>query len=215
MKKVINQLENNFKLNKIQNSEFDKFKFSVMKVESESYDIEGIGHVSYLNSKALFGLMRIESIIINPIQVDASLFSIEYMKIINNKTTIIEQYDTLLNSERKEDEFINIRNKYKDYEKINEDKHWYDDLLYKSSFRIATNKKNDDVSENCINECVSVYIEQLKNSDKCDIDLKKQKTHKYSDGLIENGGPSTDVFNKGIGQEKTKEFFNKVVFFNE
>ena len=111
MKKVINQLENNFKLNKIQNSEFDKFKFSVMKVESESYDIEGIGHVSYLNSKALFGLMRIESIIINPIQVDASLFSIEYMKIINNKTTIIEQYDTLLNSERKEDEFINIRNK--------------------------------------------------------------------------------------------------------
>lgn len=159
--------------------------------------------------------MRIESIIINPIQVDAPLFSIEYMKIINNKTTIIEQYDTLLNSERKEDEFINIRNKYKDYEKINEDKHWYDDLLYKSSFRIATNKKNDDVSENCINECVSAYIEQLKNSDKCDIDLKKQKAHKYSDGLIENGGPSTDVFNKGIGQEKTKEFFNKVVFFNE
>ena len=35
---------------------------------------------------------------------------------------------------------------------------------------------------------------------------------KYTDGLIENGGISTDVFKKELGPEETKKFFDNIFF---
>jgi hypothetical protein len=37
-------------------------------------------------------------------------------------------------------------------------------------------------------------------------------TVEYTDGLIEKGGISTDVFKKELGDEETKNFFDKVFF---
>ena len=34
----------------------------------------------------------------------------------------------------------------------------------------------------------------------------------YSNGLIENGGVSTDLFVKAMGEEKTRVFFDQVLF---
>ena len=34
----------------------------------------------------------------------------------------------------------------------------------------------------------------------------------YTDGLIEKGGISTDVFKKDLGEEETKKFFDSVFF---
>ena len=45
-----------------------------------------------------------------------------------------------------------------------------------------------------------------------DPEEKKRRAAVYSDGLVANGGPSTDVFKKSFGDEKTKEFFDKVLF---
>jgi hypothetical protein len=42
--------------------------------------------------------------------------------------------------------------------------------------------------------------------------LKKAKAAEYSDGLIKNGGPSTDVFKKEFGDEKTGRYFREVLF---
>ena len=40
-------------------------------------------------------------------------------------------------------------------------------------------------------------------------------TQEYSDGLIDKGGVSTDVFKKELGEAKTRDFFNKVFFGTE
>ena len=41
---------------------------------------------------------------------------------------------------------------------------------------------------------------------------KQAITLAYTDGLIEKGGISTDVFKKGLGEEKTAKLFRKVLF---
>ena len=41
---------------------------------------------------------------------------------------------------------------------------------------------------------------------------KKNITLAYTDGLIEKGGISTDVFKKELGPEVTKDFFDRVFF---
>ena len=45
-----------------------------------------------------------------------------------------------------------------------------------------------------------------------EVESKRQIVVDYSDGLIENGGISTDVFNKSLGAETAKDFFDKVFF---
>ena len=37
-------------------------------------------------------------------------------------------------------------------------------------------------------------------------------TVNYTDGLIEKGGISTDVFKKSLGNEETKKFFDNIFF---
>ena len=41
---------------------------------------------------------------------------------------------------------------------------------------------------------------------------KTEKALFYINGLLENGGPSTDVFVKGIGKERTTELFHNILF---
>ena len=41
---------------------------------------------------------------------------------------------------------------------------------------------------------------------------KRSITLEYTDGLIEKGGISTDVFKKELGDEEIKKFFDTVFF---
>lgn len=42
-----------------------------------------------------------------------------------------------------------------------------------------------------------------------------EKASVYVEGLLTHGGPSTDVFKKGIGNEKTAQLFRKYLFSAE
>jgi hypothetical protein len=42
-----------------------------------------------------------------------------------------------------------------------------------------------------------------------------KKASLYVEGLLKNGGPSTDVFKKALGVEKTAELFRKILFATE
>ena len=44
---------------------------------------------------------------------------------------------------------------------------------------------------------------------------KREKTNAYVEGLLRNGGPSTDVFKKALGEQKTAELFKTVLFGTE
>lgn len=41
---------------------------------------------------------------------------------------------------------------------------------------------------------------------------KKELSSRYVKGLLSQGGPSTDVFKKQLGEEKTKTLFENVLF---
>ena len=41
---------------------------------------------------------------------------------------------------------------------------------------------------------------------------KKDKASVYVEGLLTNGGPSTDVFKKGLGLDKTAVLFRNILF---
>lgn len=45
-----------------------------------------------------------------------------------------------------------------------------------------------------------------------DAAAKREKTSHYVEGLLTHGGPSTDVFKKTLGEEKTARLFRDVLF---
>ena len=61
-------------------------------------------------------------------------------------------------------------------------------------------------------EWVNEYISALNKAPSCDEKEKTIKNKEYVDGLLNNGGPSTDQFIKMIGREKTTTFFYKYFF---
>ena len=64
-------------------------------------------------------------------------------------------------------------------------------------------------------DSLSVYIEHSKQFPMLSEEAKTEKlaiTLEYTDGLIEKGGISTDVFKKQLGEEETKKFFDNVFF---
>lgn len=51
----------------------------------------------------------------------------------------------------------------------------------------------------------------MSEMEKCEPEAKKEKASVYVEGLLSNGGPSTDVFNGEFGAEKTAELFRRVL----
>lgn len=74
---------------------------------------------------------------------------------------------------------------------------------------------NDKDLEAMLVDSMKVYIENSKQFPMLSEEEKMEKlaiTLDYTDGLIERGGISTDVFKNALGNEKTKEFFDNIFF---
>ena len=63
-----------------------------------------------------------------------------------------------------------------------------------------------------IDKPVAIIDKQVKEFEEKEKQEKLMITVNYTDGLITNGGISTDVFKKELGDEATKEFFDNIFF---
>ena len=59
---------------------------------------------------------------------------------------------------------------------------------------------------------LEVFLATSQNAAPCEAEPKREKASVYVEGLLTHGGPSTNVFKKSIGEEKTAELFRKTLF---
>lgn len=197
--------------------EYKTVKGGMMKAECKQYYIEGLGNMAFQNATAMFGLMKMDMMCITPINRDLPLFSYDIINAMGNYTLIIEMYDVMLNNEefmaKDLTEFLEIKEKYSSLPDDDRGEHWYDSIKLSSSVSKKDKKKN--IADKC-DELYAAYLEKYfqmaKAMSECDDEAKREKSHSYVDGLLTNGGPSTDQFIKLIGKEKTEEYFTKVIF---
>ena len=92
---------------------------------------------------------------------------------------------------------------------------WYDDIRLSCSWGKKTGKKALQALEKGLEDYVQAYLSVAKKTPELSAGLleqKRQKTDAYVNGLLEHGGPSTDVFVKHLGKEKTEKLFHEVLF---
>ncbi len=203
-------IKNKYPLEKLDAGEFAQMKVSGMKFNISAYQAKGLGHVSVMTAKGFFGLMKMDTLIIVPQEKDLPLYSYDRIQAMGNDSLYNELYNTLTGAFTSS--LDEVKAKYASLPDFDPGKHWYDDIkLSQSVFKKG--KKLTSSFDALALDYLKAYLAAGDNASAAfDASVKSQKSEYYVNGLIKNGGPSTDVFKKAIGEEKTAELFKKVLF---
>lgn len=210
--RLITLINKKFSLTEIDCGEFAEMKVNGMKFSIRAYKAEGLGHVSVMRAKGFFGLMKMDTLIINPTEIDLPLYSYDRIFAMGNDTLIVELYETML-GEYSEEGMTQVkeREKYSAIPERDPGEHWYDSIKLQSSISKKGKKKHLPLMTSLIDQHFEAYFASSKNA-VTDKAAKQEKARVYVNGLIEKGGPSTDVFKKAIGEAKTRQLFETILF---
>ncbi len=190
--------------------------YGIMKFDVEQYDIEGIGNLSIMRMN--MGLMQMATIVITPTDKNLPLMSADYMYILGNRKAYLEFYDVVA---EKDDDYNKVltalsdaKVAYEHLEDLEVSPAWYQDLLTVTSYKAGKPSDDKDLEALLINSLTLYcrYGKQMPELSDAEKTEKIRITVDYTDGLIKNGGISTDVFKDALGEEETKTFFDNIFF---
>ena len=212
LNKMLEIIDNSFSLEEIDVKEYAFLKAKGMKFSIKAYKAKGLGHVSVMTAKGFFGLMNMDTLIINATEKDLPLYSYDRVFAMGNDTLIVELYDTVINPSEFED-IDKVNDKYSNIPKHDLGEHWYDSIKLEESVSAKGKVKTDkEKFDKYALEHFQAYINTVNGGADVDSKLKKEKASVYVEGLLKNGGPSTDVFKKALGDEATRELFRNYLF---
>lgn len=209
--KMLAAIGKGFPLTQLPCGEYATQKVSGMKFSVRRFRAEGLGAVSVMVASGFFGLMKMDTFIITPTQKDMPLFSYDRVHAMGNDTLIFELYDTLLGNADLS-ALDGVKAKYSHLPDHDLGTHWYDSIKLAVSLSKKGKKTETAAFDGCALEYLEAFVEAAKAAPSCPAAPKREKASVYVEGLLTHGGPSTDVFKKGIGDEKTAELFRKILF---
>ena len=211
IEKLLKAIEAKYPLAEQDAGNYAKLKANGMRFSIRAYQAEGLGWVSVMTASGFFGLMKMDTLIINPTEVDMPLLSYDRVYAMGNDTLIYELYDTLVGQTD-----LTALDKAKGRTNLLPDhdlgKHWYDDIKLPQSLSKKCKKVQSPTFDNAEYQYLVSYLKAAKDAPACEAEPKKGKASVYVEGLLSNGGPSTNVFKKSLGEEKTAELFRTVLF---
>ena len=225
-KKVMNEtineglkvLSSSYALTQLDAGEFSDMRmYGFMKFHVDQYDAEKLGNISVMTTD--MGFMQMASVVITPYEKNMPMCSLDFMYIMGNRKSYAEFYDLTGNKDSDEYKDVltslsNMTKRYKNIEELETEKRWYDDFSTVTMHK-KLSYKNDQLNKDMFLDVLKTYAScssTIEKSSDEDAKMQFEATQAYCDSLIEKGGVSTDTFKKVLGEEKTREFFNKVFF---
>lgn len=214
---VLEELNKQYTVTEVDPGKYTEMKmYGIMKFRVEQYDIEELGNLSVMRVNA--GVMQMATIVITPKDKNLPLMSADYMYILSNRKSYLEFYDVVKEKDAEYNQLLKnlsvVVSNYSHLEDFAASEAWYEHLLSVDAYK-AGKPEHDEDTVQMLADSVKVYLEHgkqlpvLSEEDKTE---KRNITLAYTDGLIEKGGISTDVFKKELGPEETKNFFDNVFF---
>ncbi|MBR2341473.1 MAG: hypothetical protein IKA72_03600 [Clostridia bacterium] len=210
IEKLLGLLKEKYSLTAFDAGEFSILKANGMKFSVSAYQAEGLGRVSVMQAKGFFGLMKMDTLMITPTSVDLPLYSYDRIYAMGNDTLIVELYDTLINT-LDVSSLDEVKAKFTHLNERDPGKHWYDSIKLKESISKKGKKAQQTEFDALALEHFKAYL-NLPANEVADAAKKQELSAVYVNGLLEQGGPSTDVFKKQFGEEKTAKLFKQVLF---
>lgn len=210
-------VSSNYDIEKVETGEFTNLIIQGIDYNIEQYKIKDVGNLLVMESKDSSKLQMV-SFVITPYYKALPLFSTDYIYMNEKRSFLIEYYDLV---EKKDELYLNYMNRFaslkaehSELEDMTLKECWYDSLKPVCTAKNTDRSKDLEISSMFIDN-LKLFIEMEKNSKLLTEEERKSKwkiTQDYTDGLVDNGGVSTNVFKAIMGPDGTKEFFNKVFF---
>ena len=207
---ILQKIAQKYPLTELPVGDMGKLKASGMTFTVKAYHAEGLGHISIMRAKGFFGLMKMDTLIVNPTQIDLPLYSYDRIFAMGNDTLIVELYDTAL-SPFDTTALAEVKEAFAHLPYRDPGEHWYDDIKLKESLSFKGKKAQTPAFDEITLKQFDAYLGGA-NTPVSDENTKREKANVYVNGLLEKGGPSTDVFKKTLGEEKTAKLFKEVLF---
>lgn len=211
------ELRSHYTVTSVDPGEYDGLTlYGLMKFDVEQYEIESIGNLSVM--RVNMGFMQMSTFVITPLDRNLPLLSTDYMYILANRTAYMEFYDLVAQKDATYNTLLEelgmVIGKYQQLENAQTTPAWYAPLLTVTAYKNG-GFAEDSQLEQMLVDCLNVYLE---NGKKLPVLTEAERAEKiaitmdYTDGLIEKGGISTDVFKSALGEDTTKDFFDTVFF---
>ena len=208
--KILSRLQQKYSLTAIEAGEFAKLKANGMTFAVRAFHAEGLGHVSVMRAKGFFGLMKMDTLIINPTEIDLPLYSYDRIFAMGNDTLIVELYDTLVGP-FDASSLADVKNAFSDLSERDPGVHWYDSIKLPESISKKGKKTHTPRMDQLTLAHFDAYLAGPAAT-VADRAAKQAKASYYVNGLLSRGGPSTDVFKKALGEETTAKLFETILF---
>ena len=214
---VLSELEQHYTVTPCDTGLYKEMRLNgIMKFHVEQYAIEELGNLSIM--RVNMGVMQMATVVITPRDKNLPLLSADYMYILSNRKAYLEFYDVIKEKDSQYNQLLStlssIQEKYHYLKDIQTTPAWYADLLTVTSYKSGKSNADKDLEQMLI-DSLKTYLEHSKQLPLLSESERAEKlaiTVEYTDGLIEKGGISTDVFKKELGDEETKKFFDSVFF---
>lgn len=214
---VLAKLNETYTITPVDTGDYKELKiYGIMKFDVEQYDIKELGNLSIMRMN--MGLMQMATVVITPQDKNMPLLSADYMYILSNRKAYLEFYDVVAEKDADYQQLLtslsDVQKKYEHLENIETSEAWYAHLLTVTSYKGGSFDADADL-KNLLVDSLSAYLTHAKQLPLLSEAEKAEKlaiTVDYTDGLIEKGGISTDVFKKELGPEETKNFFDHIFF---
>lgn len=213
-------ISDNYKVKEETVGEYSRLNIQGRECCIKQYEIEKFGNLFIMECKDSNNI-QLFTFVITPYYKEIPLFSADYLFIQQIRNSIIEYYDLVKHKNEEYLQYVNkfqsIKDKYGMLKDMDLKESW-DEKLKTIYIAKSSDVSMDNKIINMFSENLKMYVDMEKFTDflrewKCEIQY--QIIEKYINELIKKGGVSTDIFKLSLGEEKTREFFNKVLFSTE
>lgn len=217
IKRGMDLLTSHYDLKEVETGKFAKLQIQGIDYSITQYEIIGVGNLLVMDSK-YSSKLQMASFVITPYYKSLPLFSTDYMYMQEKRGFLIEYYDLV--PEKDElylnymNQFASLKAEHNHLEDMLLKECWYDSLKPVCTAKNTDRTKDTEISSMFVDN-LKLFIEMEQHSKLLTAEERKLKwkiTQDYTDGLVDNGGVSTNVFKAIMGSDATKEFFNKVFF---
>ncbi len=211
--KILELFSSKTKLEEIDLKNKASYKVGPIKVHFRKFKLDEFTSLSILEGKGMFGLIKINTVVLTSSFKDIPLFSYDYMNMMGKKYYLYEMYDTFVGNKRDYSTYIASSNLVKDIHDYKTKESEMDKYLLSETIRKNPHTKEeikllDEQTERFFNLAIEEYL----SSNEVDVNEKHNKNAKYVHDLLTYGGVSTDLFTKKLGLETTTEIYERILF---
>ena len=207
---ILSELEKKYRLVPRDMGDLAEIRSGLTRFSCRTCRIEGIGNLFFIDMKAAFGLMKMETAVLTPTARDLSFCNFDAVHAMGNDTLIFEMYRTCIR-ETDLSALDAVKRSADDLPGYTPAPRWYD--AYKLSPCTAKKgRRAAQAHDALMRRFLDAYLALLDAAPECDEDEKLAAVRPYVDRLLAEGGMAVDGMKRMIGEEKTARLVREFMY---